>query len=170
MKKFLSPQQFKLSKADLAPQKEISESPEDETQSDMEKLQVPISDHSVGRATDELGEPAKRLENKSSSPESKFSLSNLFSNKSQFSTRQLTQASQSIVGSSGKVGKTSLSTNSDEGEFSSIMTIDYSETIQHTRQILVASWESTWGLRWVKWWIIVKEELFLIQLQLKHRL
>ena len=94
MKKFLSPQQFKLSKADLAPQKEISESPEDETQSDMEKLQVPISDHSVGRATDELGEPAKRLENKSSSPESKFSLSDLFSNKSQFSTRQLTQASQ----------------------------------------------------------------------------
>ena len=34
---------------------------------------------------------------------------------------------QSIVGCSGKVGKTSLSTNSDEGEFSSIMTIDHSE-------------------------------------------
>ena len=81
MKKFLSPQQFKLSKADLAPQKEISESPEDETQSDMEMLQVRISDHSVGRATDELGEPAKRLEKKFSSPESKLSLSNLFSNK-----------------------------------------------------------------------------------------
>ena len=43
MKKFLSPQQFKLSKADLAPQKEISESPEDETQSDMGKLQVQMN-------------------------------------------------------------------------------------------------------------------------------
>ena len=53
MKKFLSPQQFKLSKAYLAPQKEISESTEDETLGDMGKLQVPISDHSVGRATDE---------------------------------------------------------------------------------------------------------------------
>ena len=125
MKKFLSPQQFKLSRADLAPQKEISESPEDETQSDMEKLQVPISDHSVGRATDELGEPAKRLEKKFSSPESKLSLSNLFSNKKSVFNKAV---------SSGKVGKTSLSTNSDEGEFSSIMTIDYSETIQHTRR------------------------------------
>ena len=43
MKKFLSPQQFKLSKADLAPQKEISESPEDKTQSDMGKLQVQMN-------------------------------------------------------------------------------------------------------------------------------
>ena len=85
MKRFLSPQQFKLSKADLAPEKEISASPEGETQSDMGILQVPISDHSVGRAI--LVLPAKRLEIKSSSPESKLSLSNLFSNKSQFSTR-----------------------------------------------------------------------------------
>ena len=142
MKKFLSPQQFKLGKADLAPQKEISESPEDETQSDMEKLQVPISDHSVGRATDELGEPAKRLEKKFSSPESKLSLSNLFSNKKSVFNKAVDPGEsdstepndQSIVGSSGKVGNTSLSTNSDEGEFSSIMTIDYSETIQHTKR------------------------------------
>ena len=79
MKRFLSPQQFKLSKTDLAPEKEISASPEGETQSDMGILQVPISDHSVGRAI--LVLPAKRLEIKSSSPESKLSLSNLFSNK-----------------------------------------------------------------------------------------
>ena len=80
MKKFLAPQQFKLNKADLAPEKEISASPEGETQSDMEKLQVPISDHCRTRL-EELVLPAKRLEKKSFSPESKLSLSNLFSNK-----------------------------------------------------------------------------------------
>ena len=69
MKKLLSPQQLKLSKADLAPEKEIEESPEGEGESDVEKPQAPINDHSVGRATKGLGEPAKRLARKSSSPE-----------------------------------------------------------------------------------------------------
>ena len=69
MKKLLSPQQLKLSKADLAPEKEIEESPEVEGESDVEKPQAPINDHSVGRATKGLGEPAKRLARKSSSPE-----------------------------------------------------------------------------------------------------
>ena len=44
-------QQFKLSKADLGPEKEIAESPEDEAESDVEKPQAPINDHSVGRPT-----------------------------------------------------------------------------------------------------------------------
>ena len=131
MKKLLSPQQFKLSKVDLAPEKEIAESPEDEAQSDIEKPEV------VGRAIEELVEPAKRLAKKSSSPESKVSLSNLVSDKKSVLNEPVDPGEseskqpndRSIVGrSSEKVGKTSLSTNSDEGEFSSIMTIDYSET------------------------------------------
>ena len=130
MKKLLSPQQFKLSKADLAPEKEIAESPEDEAQSDIEKPEV------VGRAIEELVEPAKRLAKKSSSPESKLTLSNLVSDKKSVLNEPVDPGEseskqpndRSIVGSSEKVGKTSLSTNSDEGEFSSIMTIDYSET------------------------------------------
>ena len=134
--KLLSPQQFKLSNADLAPEKEISESPEGEANSDMEKLQVPLSDRFVGRATKGQGEPAKRLEKKSSSPESKLTLSNLVSDKRSVLNEPVDPGEseskqsndRSIVGSSEKVGKTSLSTNSDEGEFSSIMTIDYSET------------------------------------------
>ena len=135
MKKLLSPQQFKLSKADLAPEKEIAESPEDEALSDIGKPEVPISDHSVGRA-EELVEPAKRLAKKSSSPESKLTLSNLVSDKKSVLNEPVDPGEseskqpndRSIVGSSEKVGKTSLSTNSDEGEFSSVMTIDYSET------------------------------------------
>ena len=131
MKKLLSPQQFKLSKADLAPEKEIAESPEDEAQSDIEKPEV------VGRAIEELVEPAKRLAKKSSSPESKLTLSNLVSDKKSVLNEPVDPGEseskqpndRSIVGrSSEKVGKTSLSTNSDEGEFSSIMTIDYGET------------------------------------------
>ena len=130
MKKLLSPQQFKLSKADLAAEKEIAESPEDEAQSNM-KPEV------VGRAIEELVEPAKRLAKKSSSPESKLTLSNLVSDKESVLNEPVDPGEseskqpndRSIVGrSSEKVGKTSLSTNSDEGEFSSIMTIDYSET------------------------------------------
>ena len=135
MKKLLSPQQFKLSKADLAPEKEIAESPEDEALSDIGKPEVPISDHSVGRA-EELVAPAKRLAKKSSSLESKLTLSNLVSDKKSLLNELVDPGEseskqpndRSIVGSSEKVGKTSLSTNSDEGEFSSIMTIDYSET------------------------------------------
>ena len=135
MKKLLSPQQFKLSKADLAPEKEIAESPEDEALSDIGKPEVPISDHSVGRA-EELVEPAKRLAKKSSSLESKLTLSNLVSDKKSLLNELVDPGEseskqpndRSIVGSSEKVGKTSLSTNSDEGEFSSVMTIDYSET------------------------------------------
>ena len=135
MKKLLSPQQFKPSKADLATEKEIAESPEDETLSDIGKPEVPISDHSVGRA-EELVEPAKRLAKKSSSLESKLTLSNLVSDKKSLLNELVDPGAseskqpndRSIVGSSEKVGKTSLSTNSDEGEFSSIMTIDYSET------------------------------------------
>ena len=135
MKKLLSPQQFKLSKADLATEKEIAESPEDEALSDIGKPEVPISDHSVGRA-EELVEPAKRLAKKSSSLESKLTLSNLVSDKKSLLNELVDPGEseskqpndRSIVGSSEKVGKTSLSTNSDEGEFSSIMTIDYSET------------------------------------------
>ena len=135
MKKLLSPQQFKLSKADLAPEKEIAESPEDEALSDIGKPEVPISDHSVGRA-EELVEPAKRLAKKSSSLESKLTLSNLVSDKKSLLNELVDPGEseskqpndRSIVGSSEKVGKTSLSTNSDEGEFSSIMTIDYGET------------------------------------------
>jgi len=134
--KLLSPQQFKLSKADLAPEKEIAESPEDEALSDIEKPLVPISDHSVGRAIEELVEPAKRLAKKSSSPESKLALSNLVSDKKSVLNEAVDPGEseskqpndRSIVGSLEKLGKTSLSTNSDEGEFSSIMTIDYSET------------------------------------------
>ena len=131
MKKLLSPQQFKLSKADLAPEKEIAESPEDEAQSDIEKPEV------VGRAIEELVEPAKRLAKKSSSPESKLTLSNLVSDKKSVLNEPVDPGEseskqpndRSMVGrSSEKVGKTSLSTNSDEGEFSSIMTIDYGET------------------------------------------
>ena len=130
MKKLLSPQQLKLSKADLAPEKEIAESPEDEAQSDIEKPEV------VGRAVEELVEPAKRLAKKSSSPESKLTLSNLVSDKKSVLNEPVDPGEsesrqpndRSIVGSSEKVGKTSLSTNSDEGEFSSIMTIDYGET------------------------------------------
>lgn len=132
---FLSPQQFKLSKADLAPEKEIADSPEDEAQSDKEKPEVPISDHSVQHAIEELVEPAKRLAKKSSTPESKLALSKLVSDKKSVLNEPVDPGeseskrpnAQSIVGSSGKVEKTSLSTNSDEGEFSSIMTIDYSE-------------------------------------------
>ena len=135
MKKLLSPQQFKLSKADLAPEKEIAESPEDEALSDIGKPEVPISDHSVGRA-EELVEPTKRLAKKSSSLESKLTLSNLVSDKKSLLNELVDPGEseskqpndRSIVGSSEKVGKTSLSTNSDEGEFSSIMTIDYGET------------------------------------------
>ena len=135
IKKLLSPQQFKLSKADLAAEKEIAESPEDEALSDIGKPEVPISDHSVGRA-EELVEPAKRLAKKSSSPESKLTLSNLVSDKKSVLNEPVDPGEseskqpndRSIVGSSEKVGKTSLSTNSDEGEFSSVMTIDYSET------------------------------------------
>ena len=127
--KLLSPQQLKLSKADLAPEKEIAESPEDEAQSDIEKPEV------VGRAIEELVEPAKRLAKKSSSPESKLTLANLVSDKKSVLNEPVDPGEseskqpndRSIVGSSEKVGKTSLSTNSDEGEFSSIMTIDYSE-------------------------------------------
>ena len=135
--KLLSPQQFKLSNADWAPEEEISESPEGEAQSDIEKLQVPLSDHFVGRATKGLSEPAKRLAKKSSSPESKVTLSNLVSDKKSVLNEPVDPGEseskqpndRSIVGqSSEKVGKTSLSTNSDEGEFSSIMTIDYGET------------------------------------------
>ena len=131
MKKLLSPQQFKLSEADLAPEKEIAESPEDEAQSDIEKPEV------VGRAIEELVEPAKRLAKKSSSPESKVTLLNLVSDKKSVLNEPVDPGEseskqpndRSIVGrSSEKVGKTSLSTNSDEGEFSSVMTIDYSET------------------------------------------
>ena len=131
MKKLLSPQQFKLSKADLAPEKEIAESPEDEAHSDIEKPEV------VGRAIEELVEPAKRLAKKSSSPESKVTLLNLVSDKKSVLNEPVDPGEseskqpndRSIVGrSSEKVGKTSLSTNSDEGEFSSIMTIDYGET------------------------------------------
>ena len=131
MKKLLSPQQFKLSEADLAPEKEIAESPEDEAQSDIEKPEV------VGRAIEELVEPAKRLAKKSSSPESKVTLLNLVSDKKSVLNEPVDPGEseskqpndRSIVGrSSEKVGKTSLSTNSDEGEFSSIMTIDYGET------------------------------------------
>ena len=133
--KFLSPKQFKLSNADLAPEKEIADFPEDEAQSDIEKPEVPISDHSVERAIEELVEPAKRLAKKSSTPESKLTLSKLVSDKKSVSNEPVDPGEseskrpndQSIVGSSGKVEKTSLSTNSDEGEFSSIMTIDYSE-------------------------------------------
>ena len=129
MKKLLSPQQLKLSKADLAPEKEIAGSPEDEAQSDIEKPEV------VGRAIEELVEPAKRLAKKSSSPESKLALSNLVSDKKSVLNEPVDPGEseskqpndRSIVGSSEKVGITSLSTNSDEGEFSSIMTIDYSE-------------------------------------------
>ena len=131
MKKLLSPQQFKLSEADLAPEKEIAESPEDEAQSDIEKPEV------VGRAIEELVEPAKRLAKKSSSPESKVTLLNLVSDKKSVLNEPVDPGEseskqpndRSIVGrSSEKVGKTSLSTNSDEGEFSSVMTIDYSDT------------------------------------------
>lgn len=133
--KFLSPQQFKLSKSDLAPEKEIADSPKDEAQSDKEKPEVPISDHSVEHAIEELVEPAKRLAKKSSTPESKLALSKLVSDKKSVLNEPVDPGeseskrpnAQSIVGSSGKVEKTSLSTNSDEGEFSSIMTIDYSE-------------------------------------------
>ena len=95
MKKFLSPQQFKLSKADLAPQKEISESPEDETdratwRSSRYPSATILSDalqmNSVNQANDwRISLP---LQNQSLVCRT-FSLT-----KSQFSTRQLTQASQ----------------------------------------------------------------------------